>query len=100
MVPRGILFPVYVVAALACLSTSAASGAQIYFDMNGDLLPDTECVIGLGEELLIGVYLSGFAEETGSFQFDIFYDGSLLGLIDCDTYVAKKPNEPQRMTHS
>jgi len=93
MVPRGILFSVYVVAALACLST-AAPGAQIYFDMNGDELPDTECTIGLGEELLIGVYLSDFSEETGSFQFDIYYDDAVLGLIDYDTYMGQPDEDP------
>ena len=93
MVPRGILFSVYVVAALVCLST-AASGAHIYFDMNGDGLPDTECIIGLGKELLVGVWLSGFAEETGSFQFDIYYDDAVLGLIDYDTYVGQPDEDP------
>jgi hypothetical protein len=90
---RGILFSVYLVAALACLST-AASGAQTYFDINGDGLPDTECLIGLGEELLVGVYLSDFAEETGSFQFDIYYDDAVLTLIDYDTYVGQADEDP------
>lgn len=93
MVPRWLFLSVSVLAVVVCLPTGAP-GAQIYFDMNGDELPDTECVIGLGEELLIGVYLSGFAEETGSFQFDIYYDDAVLGLIDYDTYVGQPDEDP------
>jgi len=93
MVPRGIFCAICVIVALAFVST-AALGTQIYFDIDGDELPDTGCAVGLGEELLVGVFLSDFSEETGSFQFDIYYDDAVLTLIDYDTYMGQPDEDP------
>jgi hypothetical protein len=93
MAPRGIILSLCVVAALVCLP-AGAFGVSIYFDINGDTLPDTDCTIAPGGELLVSVYLSGFAEETGSFQFDVLYDGALLTLIDYDTYMGQPDEDP------
>jgi len=40
------------------------------------------------------VCLSDFAEETGSFQFDLYYDDAVLELIDYDTYVGQPDEDP------
>jgi len=92
MVPRGIRIPLCVVA-LVCLSASA-SGVSIYFDIDGDALPDTNCTIGPGNALVVGVCLSDFAEETGSFQFDLYYDDAVLELIDYDTFMGQPDKDP------
>jgi hypothetical protein len=93
MLPRGVFWAICVIVSLLCLSVSA-SGAQIYFDINGDQLPDTESIIDIEGTLLVGVYLSDFGEETGSFQFDIAYDDAVLTLIDYDTYVGQPDQDP------
>jgi hypothetical protein len=93
MVPRGIIPSLCVVAAFVCLP-AGAFGVSIYFDTDGDTLPDTDCTIGPGQELLVGVYLNGFAEHTGSFQFDLYYDDAVLTLIDYDTYVGQPDEDP------
>ena len=92
MVPRGIRIPLCVVA-LVCLSASA-SGVSIYFDIDGDALPDTNCTIGPGDALVVGVCLSDFAEEAGSFQFDLYYDDAVLELIDYDTFMGQPDEDP------
>jgi len=69
-------------------------GADIYFDVDADLLPDTECTMNVGDEIVLLVCLSNFTEETGSFQFDMFYDGSILTLLDYDAYMGQPDEDP------
>jgi hypothetical protein len=82
-----------VVAGLAALPC-AAIGSAIYFDVDGDLLADTEYAVGPGETFEVSVCLSGFTGQTGSFQFDVFYDGDVLALLDCDTWVGQPDTDP------
>jgi len=69
-------------------------GSSVYFDVNFDLLPDVAYTMISGDEVLIPVYLGGFTEETNSFQFDIFYDGGILELVDYDTYIGQPDEDP------
>jgi hypothetical protein len=93
MVPKGICILLCAVAAFACCSPPAL-GVSIYFDINGDGVADTDCQVAPGSTLLVGVYLGGFTETTGSFQFDIAYDDTVLTLLDYDTYMGQSDEDP------
>ena len=84
---------------LLCAVVFAASicdayGSGIFFDPNNDFLPDTDWTISLGQKSVIPVYLSGFTGSTGSFQFDLFYDGLILSLYEYDTYLGQPDTDP------
>ena len=72
----------------------AAVGSMIYFDVDADLVADTECTVEIGETFMVSVCLSGFTEATASFQFDVFYDGTVLALLDYDTYMSQPDEDP------
>jgi hypothetical protein len=93
MPAKGIAVCVCVVA-LACAVSGRGAATEIFFDLDGDLAADTEWTLLVGEQLVVPVYLSGFGETTGSFQFDILYDGDVLALIDYDTYVGQPDEDP------
>ena len=90
---RGIVLSAVIMA--ACLIvTGETFGSSIYFDVDSDLVADTEHRMGVGQDVVVSVCLSDFTEETGSFQFDIFYDGSVLELLDYDTYMGQPDEDP------
>ena len=93
MLFRGIGLSLCVLAAWMAVS-SEGLGSEIYFDVHADLLPDTELIVKAGDAFVVSVYLSGFDEQTGSFQFDIYYDDSVLALLDYDTYVGQPDTDP------
>ncbi len=88
---RGILIPGIALMTIAVM-TSGSSCSSIYFDADGDSLPDTEYDMSFGDEVVLSVRLAGFLGQTGSFQFEIFYDNTVLRLDDYDTYVGQ-PDE-------
>ena len=90
---RGIVLSAVIMAAFLTV-TGETFGASIYFDIDSDLVADTEHTMGVGQEVVVSVCLSGFTEDTGSFQFDIFYDGSVLELLDYDTYMGQPDEDP------
>jgi len=93
MPAKGIAVYVCVVA-LVCAACGRAAATEIFFDLDADLAADTEWTLLVGEQLVVPVYLSGFDEETGSFQFDIIYDGAVLALIDYDVYMSQPDEDP------
>ncbi len=92
----GIILSAVIVAAFLTV-TGETFGSSIYFDIDSDLVADTEHTMGVGQDVVVSVCLSGFTEETGSFQFDIFYDGSVLELLDYDTYMGQPDEDPGLM---
>ncbi len=93
MLCRGIL-SLALISAVFLGTNGEGLGSSVYFDVNLDLLPDTEHTMVFGDEVLMSVYLGGFTEETSSFQFDIFYDGGILKLVDYDTYIGQPDEDP------
>jgi hypothetical protein len=77
-------------AAIAC----NAWGSSIFFDPDNDFFPETAWTIGLGQKTVIPVYLSDFTGQTGSFQFNVFYDEPVLSLLDYDTYIGQPDIDP------
>jgi hypothetical protein len=93
MPAKGIAVYVCVVA-LVCAACGRGAASEIFFDLDADLGANTEWTLNVGQQLIVPVYLSGFGETTGSFQFDITYDDALLELIDYDTYMGQPDEDP------
>ena len=93
MVPRAILVSACLCALAIALPTTSF-GSHIYFDAAADLVADTELTVGVGETLVVSVCLSDFTDTTGSFQFDVLYDGAVLTLLDYDTYMSQPDEDP------
>jgi hypothetical protein len=74
--------------------TGPAAASVIFFDIGADSVPDTEYTMGVGQRVAVSLYLMVFTEEAGSFQFDLFYDGSVLALRDYDAYVGQPDEDP------
>jgi hypothetical protein len=85
-----ILLCAAILAAVIC----NAWGSELFFDPDNDFLPETVWTIGLGQKAVIPVYLSGFTGQTGSFQFNVFYDDPVLSLLDYDTYMGRPDVDP------
>jgi hypothetical protein len=93
MLPRAILVSACL-CALAIALPAVSFASHIYFDADADLVPDTELTVGAGETFVVAVCLSDFTDMTGSFQFDVLYDGALLTLVDYDTYMSEPDEDP------
>jgi hypothetical protein len=79
---------------LSLAVTGPADASVIFFDLDADSLPEMEATIPVGQTFAVSLYLIAFTEQTGSFQFDLFYDGSVLALLDYDTYVGQPDEDP------
>jgi hypothetical protein len=90
---RGMVLSLCLAAGLMVLP-GAANGSALYLDVDGDLLADTEHTVGPGETFEVAVCLSGFGGQTGSFQFDLSYDGDVLALLDYDTWAGQPDTDP------
>ena len=73
---------------------SSAFSASLFFDADNDHMADAYLEMIPGETVVLSLYLAEFSESTGSFQFDMYYDDTVLLFLDYDAYMGQPISDP------